>query len=337
MLLACDEPLATAYDLALVDLDGVAYCGPDAVPHAPEALAGARAAGMGVMFVTNNASREPDTVAAQLRELGMTASADEVLTSAHAATALLVQEFRAGAKVLVVGGTGLITAVRGAGFELVASARDKPVAVVQGFGPDVTWNELAEAGYAIQAGARHIATNRDITQPKERGLAPGNGTLVAAVVAATGVEPASAGKPEPTMFRMAARMRAARRPLVVGDRLDTDLAGARAAGFAGLHVLTGVSTVRDVILAPPGQRPDFIGADLRSLLVPHTAPTRGVGGWWTCGMAAARVADGRIDLDAGGGNGLDMARAACAAAWSAVDSGADLDLAGVPNLSVDVD
>jgi len=332
MLLASAEPLVDAYDLALVDLDGVVYRGSDVVAHAAESLERARGAGMGLVFVTNNASREPESVAAQLVGLGIAADAAEILTSAQAAVALLAEELPPHARVLVVGGPGLLTAVRAAGFRVVGRAADRPAAVVQGFAPDVSWRELAEAAYAIERGARHVATNRDLTLPNEQGLAPGNGSLVAAVVAATGVQPFSAGKPEPAMFRLAAAARGATRPLVIGDRLDTDLAGARAAGFAGLHVLTGVSSARDAVLAPPPQRPDFLGVDLRSLHDAHPAPERRPEGWWTCGGAAARVAGGSLDLRTEGAAPIDVARAACAAAWSAADAGEPLDPATVPDL-----
>ena len=228
MLTASPRPLSEEYDLALVDLDGVVYLGPEPVPHASAGLQAARSAGMGVVFVTNNASREPGTVADQLRSLGIAAESDEVLTSAQTAVALLGDVVGLGASVLVVGGPGLVTAVREAGYRMVASADDRPDAVIQGFGPDVSWHDLAEASYAIGRGARYVVTNRDLTQPKERGIAPGNGTLVAAVVTTTGVEPVSAGKPEPAMFQQAVRMRGATRPIVIGDRLDTALGGARA-------------------------------------------------------------------------------------------------------------
>jgi HAD superfamily hydrolase (TIGR01450 family) len=337
-LRASAEPLATAYDLALVDLDGVVYRGPEAIPHAAESLDAARALGLGIAFITNNASREPETVADHLAELGIAAVPDEVMTSAQAATALLVEGLAPGSRVLVVGGPGLLTAVRGAGFTVVTSADDAPDAVVQGFSPDVSWRELAEAAYAVQRGARHVATNRDMTLPNDRGLAPGNGSLVAAVVAATGVEPLSAGKPEPTMFRLAAQGRGSRRPLVVGDRLDTDLGGARAAGYPGLHVLTGVSSARDAVLAPPSHRPDYIGLDLRSLLQAHPAPEHR-DGWFVCGSAAARVADTALELRAASSRDaagmIDLIRAACSAAWAAADAGNPVDPATVPELGPD--
>jgi HAD superfamily hydrolase (TIGR01450 family) len=341
MLLESTEPLSAAYDLALVDLDGVAYRGPEPIDHASDSLVAARAAGMALAFVTNNASREPEAVAEQLRGLGIPADPDEVMTAAQAAAAVLADGLDAGASVLVVGGAGLLTAVRARGFEVVRSADDEPAAVVQGFAPDVGWRELAEAAYAVQRGAWHVASNLDLTLPNERGLAPGNGALVGVVRAATGKDPVSAGKPAPTLFRLAVERHGAERPLVVGDRLDTDLAGARAAGYPGLHVLTGVSTARDAVLAVPGERPSFLGADLRSLHAAHRVPVHGGERWWVCGDAAARVSEGALDLrmtgkpvDPSAPVDLDVVRAACAAAWEAADDGAPLAADDVPELQV---
>lgn len=338
MLLSTDGPLAAAYDLALVDLDGVAYRGPQPIPHAAESLVEARSAGLDLVFVTNNASREPEAVAAQLTALGIVTAAEQVMTAAQAAAAVLKERFAPGARVLVVGGAGLVTAVRAAGFEVVTSADDQPEAVAQGFAPDVGWRELAQAAYAIQRGAVHVVSNLDRTLPNEHGIAPGNGSLVAVVQAATGIDPVSAGKPEPTMFRLAVARHGARRPLVIGDRLDTDLAGARAAGYPGLHVLTGVSSARDAVLAAPGERPSFLGSDLRSLLRAHAAPVPAEEGWFTCGESrAARVVDTRLELrtPAGTAPDLDLVRAACAAAWSAADRGEQVDPTSVPDLTVD--
>jgi HAD superfamily hydrolase (TIGR01450 family) len=330
-LVACDRPLAEAFDLALVDLDGVAYRGKEPIAHAAEGLAGAREHGMALVFVTNNASREPGAVAEQLSSLHIPAGAHDVITAAQAAAAVLAERLAPGDRVLVVGGAGLVTAVTEAGFVVVQHADDRPAAVVQGFAPHVGWTELAQATYAIRDGAWFVASNLDLTLPTERGLAPGNGSLVAAVRAATGVEPVSAGKPEPTLYHLAAQRRSARRPLVVGDRLDTDLGGARAAGYPGLHVLTGVSTARDAVLADAAHRPSFLGTDLRSLLVAHPAPSEEAG-WWRCGSAGARVVDGRLELD--GDRTIDLVRAACAAAWDSADRGRPLDAAGAPELDV---
>ncbi|MHA7132697.1 HAD-IIA family hydrolase [Oerskovia turbata] len=331
-LIASDVPLAERYDLALVDLDGVAYRGHEPIPNAATGLGGARAAGMRLVFVTNNASREPQSVASQLTELDIPTSADEVMTAAQAAAALLRTRLEPGARVLVVGGAGLFTAVHDAGFVIVESADEEPVAVAQGFAPELGWAQLAEAAYAVQRGAWHVASNLDLSLPTARGFAPGNGSLVRAVQAATGVEPSSAGKPSPTMYRLAIERAGAANPLVVGDRLDTDLAGARSGGYPGLHVLTGVNGGRDAVLAEPGLRPHFIGADLLSLLEPHAAPVLGAEGWWTCGDAAARVTDGSLELS--GPDGVDLVRAACGAAWTSVDAGGSVDADTVPELAV---
>lgn len=329
-LLASDVPLAEAYDLALVDLDGVAYRGHLPIDHAAASLTAARSGGMRLVFVTNNASREPEEVAGQLTGLDIPTDADEVMTAAQACAALLTTRLDPGAKVLVVGGKGLVTAVRAAGFEVVGSADEEPDAVAQGYAPEVGWTQLAEAAYAVGRGAWHVASNLDLSLPTARGFAPGNGALVGAVRAATGVVPDSAGKPSPTMYRLAVERAAASRPLVIGDRLDTDLAGARGGGYPGLHVLTGVSTARDAVLAVPGERPSYLAADLRALLEPHAAPEL-ADGWYVCGGAAARVSDGELRLD---GAGLDLVRAACAAAWAAVDGGQELDPSSVPELTV---
>ena len=333
-LIGSTTPLADRYDLALVDLDGVAYKGHEPIDHASASLTTARERGMRLVFVTNNASREPQSVADQLTDLGIATTSEEVMTAAQAAAQLLRSRLPQGEKVLVVGGAGLITAVREAGYVVVTSAADEPAAVAQGFAPEVGWLQLAEAAYAIERGAWHVASNLDLSIPTAGGIAPGNGSLVAAVKAATGVTPDSAGKPAPTMYHMAVERAGARETLVVGDRLDTDLAGARSGGFAGLHVLTGVSSARDDVLAVPGERPHFIGADLRSLLEPHPEPRLEAEGWWTCGAASARVTGGALELGRGADvDDLDVVRAACAAAWAHVDAGGDVDPSTVPELA----
>jgi len=330
-LIGSEGPLQAAHDVALVDLDGVAYKGPEVIPTAPPALEEARSQGLRLVFVTNNASREPGEVASHLTELGIPATDAEILTAAQAGAAMLTEHFGRGAKVLVIGGKGLRTAVAGEGFEVVASATDQPDAVIQGYSPDLGWTQLAEAAYAINAGAKYFATNLDLTLPTERGMAPGNGSLVAAVVTATGVTPPAAGKPEPGMFLLAAKRAGAKRPLVIGDRLDTDLKGARAAGIPGLLVLTGVSDVREALLAPPQHRPSYIGADLHTLAEAQPAP-RQDGNWWHVGDARAHVVEGQLLVD--GGSAMDRVRAACCAAWAAADAGENLLVETLPHLAV---
>lgn len=328
-LLGTDVPLQEAFDVALVDLDGVAYKGAHAIPGAAEGLGEAREAGMGILFVTNNASREPETVADHLSEIGIPCAPREVMTAAQAGAELLAEHIPAGETVLVVGGAGLRTAVAAKGYRIVDHADERPAAVIQGFSPDLGWAQLAEAAYAIRAGARFFATNLDLTLPTERGFAPGNGSLVGAVRIATGVDPLSAGKPEPAMFHLAARKAGAERPMMIGDRLDTDLRGARAAGMPGLLVLTGVSQVRDALTCPREERPAFIGRDLGCLAETHPAPEL-VDNWWHVGEARARVTEGQLVVD--GGDEMDRVRAACAAAWAALDAGERMSFETLPHL-----
>lgn len=335
-LVPLEAPPVDTFDVALLDLDGVVYRGADAVPHAAEAIAAAREAGLGAMYVTNNANRPPSTVADHLTELGITTVPEDVTTAAQAAARLIASERPSGARVLVIGGPGLREAVAAEGLEVVDSADDEPAVVVQGFAPEVGWAQLTEALLAIDRGAEHIASNLDATLPMERGSAIGNGSLVAAVVNATGRWPRSTGKPQPEIFRQAAARAEARSPIVVGDRLDTDLEGARAAGYPGMHVLTGVDLAGDLLACIPEQRPTQLAHDLRGLLEAHPAVER-EGDQWRCRDAVAGVDAGTATVSVvRGGNALalvdgveislDELRAACAAAWHAAD------VAGRPTL-----
>jgi HAD superfamily hydrolase (TIGR01450 family) len=322
--------LLDIYDGLLVDLDGVVYLGEDPIDGAGEALAAARTAGVRPIFVTNNASRPPGVVADQLAGMGVDATADDVMTSSIAAARMLAERLAPDSPVLAVGGPGVGEALRAAGLRPVDGADAEPAAVLQGFGPDVGWAQLAEAMVAIRAGAAWIATNTDVTLPSPRGPLPGNGALVAALAAATGQTPEVVGKPEPALFAAALAAISVRRPLVVGDRLDTDMAGAYAAGLPSLAVLTGVSSAADVVAAPPEQRPSYLGRDLRALaaMQPETvisdgrATCRGT----TVGLDSGRavlVRRGDRDGEAGDDGdaeaddaGLDGLRALCGLVWS---------------------
>ncbi len=257
--------LVDRYDALLVDLDGTLLLAGTVVPHAPEAMAAARSAGAKVLVVTNNASRSPAEVARRLTDRGIPTVGDEVVNSPQAAAVLLAHSHRAGDPVLVVGTDALAQAVRDVGLVPVRSADDHPVAVVQGYSPDTGWRDLAEACLAIGAGADWVATNMDSTLPTDRGMLPGNGSLVAALVTATGRHPRVAGKPQRPLLDAAADRVGAKRPLVVGDRLDTDIAAACAAGMDSLMVLTGVSGVPDVLASPRELRPTYVATDLRGL------------------------------------------------------------------------
>lgn len=313
VLEASAVPLVERYDVALLDLDGVVYVGPHAVPGAEQHLRQAVQAGMRLAYVTNNASRTPDVVAAHLRELGMPARDADVVTSAQAAARVLAGMLEPGSRVLVVGGSGLVAALHERDLVPVASADDDPVAVVQGFSPDVGWQLLAEGAYALERGLPWVASNTDLTIPTPRGRAPGNGTLVQVLRLATGREPVVAGKPEPPMHAEAVARTGARRPLVVGDRLDTDIEGANRAGVPSLLVLSGVTDAADVVLAVEPLRPAYLADDLAGLHSTHP-DTRPDGTGHRCGDARAEVVDGALVLEPHGSR-LDAVRAACAAAW----------------------
>lgn len=257
--------LCKLYDAGLFDLDGVLYRGKEAVPHASRTLARIRQDGFKAVFVTNNASRIPEVVAAQLISLGIEACPDDVLSSAHIGVKLAQSLCGRQAKVLLCGAEGLYRAAREAGLEIVESADDKPEAVIHGFSPEMNWVRLSEAVLAIRAGARYITTNLDRVIPRERGLMMGVGSLAAAITHATGVTPISGAKPEPQMFRHAAEKAGAHRPLVIGDNLDTDIRGAYASGYPSMHVLTGSHTVHDLVCAPIQKRPRYLADDTRCL------------------------------------------------------------------------
>ncbi|MCL1799903.1 MAG: HAD-IIA family hydrolase [Promicromonosporaceae bacterium] len=332
-------PLADQFDLALVDLDGVARRGDQPIPYATENLNQAQADGLHLVFVTNNAALTPEQVAAQLNKIGIKASAVNIMTAAMACAALLGTRLSPGDKVLVVGGDGMREAIVESGFSVIPSdtpnAADlDPKAVAMGYAPTVCWSDLAEAAYAVERGAWFVASNLDLSLPTPRGFAPGNGALVGAVQAATGVVPTSEGKPSPAMYELVVRRTGAQRPLVIGDRLNTDLGGARAAGFPGLLITTGVSTGRDAVLAKPTYRPDFIGADLRALFETHLAPEEGPDNWWVSGGRAARVEGNQLELDSRGPVGVDILRAACAAVWSAVDAGVEVASSSIPEFQL---
>jgi glycerol 3-phosphatase-2 len=269
---ASAAPLCEAYDVALLDLDGVVYTGSAAIPGAVEAVAAARAAGMRVAYVTNNASRTPAVVAAHLTSLGIPAAVSEVVTAAQAAATLLGTLVPPPGPVLVTGTEGLREALTLAGYASVAAAVDGPAAVVQGYDPTLTYADLTEAALAVRAGAVWVACNLDATIPSDRGQLPGNGALVAFVAHAVGRGPdAAAGKPERALHDEAVRRTGAVRPLVVGDRLDTDVEGAVRAGCDSLLVLTGVTDEAALLAAPEARRPTYVGLDLGALLLRHPA------------------------------------------------------------------
>ncbi|WP_372347647.1 HAD hydrolase-like protein [Streptomyces sp. KL116D] len=313
--------LSEAYDTALLDLDGVVYAGGRAITHAVESLAVARDGGMGLAYVTNNALRTPDAVAEHLTELGIPTEAADVITSAQAVARLISEQVPDGARVLVIGGEGLRVALRERGLVPVDSADEEPVAVVQGYGgPDMAWGRFAEACYAIARGVPWFASNTDLTIPSARGIAPGNGAAVEVVRIATGAEPQIAGKPLPPMHRETILRTGAKTPLVVGDRLDTDIEGAFNGGVDSLLVLTGVTDGAQLLAAPPQHRPTYVDRDLRGMLTGQPEVVAD-GDGFRCGGWTAVAGDGQLEIE-GDGEAIDGLRALCGAAWSVAEGGA---------------
>jgi HAD superfamily hydrolase (TIGR01450 family) len=313
-----DRPLDETYDLAALDLDGVVYVGDRAVPGAVEGLEAARRSGMHLAYITNNASRPPTEVAAQLRRLGIAAEDADVVTSAQAAARLLAGQVPEGSPVYVIGGDGLQEALRERGLEPVVRITDDPVAVIQGYGPDMPWRQVIDGAILVKEGLPWVASNLDLTVPTERGPGPGNGTLVKLVAEYAGREPQVAGKPERPLFEETLARVGGERPLVVGDRLDTDIDGARNVGWDSLLVMTGVTTLHELASLASGSRPTYVGADLGALTVAATPAevdgTRAVVGGWT-----AQVEDGRLDVS-GDGDRHDWWRAAAASLWAHLDA-----------------
>jgi glycerol 3-phosphatase-2 len=311
-------------DLILADLDGVIYTGRHAIRHAVESINAAQQT-IRVGYITNNASRTPASVAEHLNGLGLRVTPEDVVTSPQAAVKLLAGLVPAGSTILVVGGAGLLDVVRAAGFIATESAEDKPVAVIQGFAPEVGWKQLAEAAYALARDSRGdgipwVATNTDWTIPQERGIAPGNGTLVSAVHTAVGILPVVAGKPEKPIFDEAMERFGASSAVVIGDRLDTDILGANRAGIPSIMVLTGIDGAKQVIAAAPEERPHFLIEDLRGLTEPYPTIEQGQD---TDGSIVTRVGDAlirrvetKLAIEDAGHSRINLTRAGAAAVWT---------------------
>jgi len=311
-------PLADV-DVILADLDGVVYAGDGPIPHAIESLTRA-GSGRRLGYITNNASRRDSVVAAHLSDLGLPTQADEIVTSPQAAMRLLRERVAPGATILVVGGDGLVFELEKAGYVVTRSADDAPAAVLQGFAPEVGWTHLAEAAYALatpeeDGGIPWIATNTDWTIPQGRGIAPGNGTLVSAVHTAVGRLATVAGKPERPIFDEAVARFGARHPLFIGDRLDTDIAGAQSAGIDSVLVLTGIDRPKHVLAAPLSSRPTFIVGDLRELHEPYPEVVV-QNDVTTVGKATVRIEGPDVRILSEGDRPIDLVRAGAAAIWA---------------------
>lgn len=313
-----ERDLCDAHDLVMLDLDGVVYVGGAAVPRAADSIEAARRRGARPAFITNNASRTPDTVAAHLVDLGVRAEPGDVVTSAQAAARVLAQRLAPGARVVLLGAEGLRRALADEGLEPVG-VEDEAEAVVTGYGPDVLWRDVMRAAVRIRDGLWWVASNTDLSIPTPYGTAPGHGVLVETLSRFSGVDPVVAGKPARPLLDETVRRVGGDRPLMVGDRLDTDIEGAVALGLPSLLVRTGVTGLPELVAARPHERPTYLAGDLGGLLGPHPE-VRQEAGDWTCGGWRASVGDGARALVDGDGGDDDWWRAVACAAWDHLDS-----------------
>lgn len=328
MLKATEQPLVSLYDLVMLDLDGVVYVGAEAVPGAPEHLARARGEGAHLAFITNNASRTPDAVARKLVGVGVEARPEDVVTSAQAAARVLRDRYGPGARVACLGAAGLLEALRGEELEPTSVEDPDAVAIVTGYAPEAVWRDIMRAAVRVRDGLPWLASNADLSLPTPFGTAPGHGVLVRLIEQFADVTAEVAGKPERPLLDETVRRVGGRRPLMVGDRLDTDIAGGRRSAIDSLLVLTGVTDLEAYVAAGVEERPDFVARDLAGLFEVHPAPIESRQGW-ACGGWQARM-DGDRLVVSGAGDPGDWWRAVGPAAWRARDSGVEqVDLSDV--------
>jgi HAD superfamily hydrolase (TIGR01450 family) len=315
------DSLATSYDLVMFDLDGVVYIDGHAVEHAAQSIADVRSAGPHIAFITNNASRTPEQVADHLRELGVEAEPGDVVTSSQAAARLLLEAHGDGARIAVLGAEGLFGALQEAGLKPVDVGDERAVAIVSGYGPEVRWRVIMQAAVEIRNGLPWTATNTDLTLPTGTGLAPGHGLLVRMISEFAEVTPVVAGKPQRPLLDETLRRVGGTHPLMVGDRLDTDIAGAHNAGTDSLLVMTGVSSLPDLVAASPEERPTWIGHDLTALGRAGCAAVERDGRWRADSWSSTSE-HGRVVVD-GSGSPDAWWTVVAAAGWAHLDTSGD--------------
>lgn len=324
MLTGSRAPLGQAHDLVMFDLDGVVYVGGAGVEGAAAAIAALREEGRHVAFVTNNASRPPGHVADRLTSLGVPATAADVVTSAQAAARVVLDRHGPDARVLVLGGAGLQDAMTD--LDLTVTLPPDPGdpwpevdVVASGYGPDVRWRDVMLAATLVRDGIPYVASNTDGTIPTPQGVQPGHGVLVATISRFAGVRPEVAGKPAPPLLEETIRRVGGDHPLMVGDRLDTDIAGGIAVGVPTLLVMTGVTGAAELVAADPAERPSHVAADLSALAQPHGVPLVEDGSTRLGGWEGRVTRSGELVLT-GAGDLHDWWRVVAVAGWTHRDT-----------------
>jgi HAD superfamily hydrolase (TIGR01450 family) len=323
--------LAKAYDTALLDLDGVVYIGQDAVPGVIGALNQAHDEfGMTLTCVTNNASRSSQRVAHHLQELGLQVVAEDVVTSAQAGAAELAKLIPQGSNVFVLGSKDLAREVELVGLNPSHDVSQTYDAMIQGYWPDMPFRMLEFAASVLRTGVPWIATNMDMTIPTPTGVAPGNGTVITALGETVNRIPTLvAGKPETPLMQQSIDRTNAKRPLVIGDRLDTDIHGANNVGIDSLLVLSGVTTIEEILQAPVELRPTYLAWDASTVLIAQNG-TETKDQITTCG--GWKVASGDL---LGQGDALDAVAAIAVAHWNG-DISIEMGLAVLSGIGLEV-
>ena len=324
------EESGAPIDCVLFDLDGVVYHGPEPISGAAEGINFLHDQSIPVNYVTNNATRTAEVVAEHISTLGISTTPAEVTTSAQVLAGRLAERFGTGALIYLVGTTGLAAALESEGLTLTHNLDEGPVAIAQGLDPGITYESIVRACEAITSGIEWWATNPDYSMVGPRSRVPGNGAFIDMLSKLTGAEPTVVGKPSPHMMEFAARRIGAKRPLMVGDRLDTDIEGGNSAGFETALVLTGVHDIHDALRASPGLRPTYILPSLRGLPKLIDAEDTHGSADGEHGSAGARIVDGELHLDDSAHVGAAIVEDALRLAWEAMDRGEDVAPGNLP-------
>ncbi len=251
----------------ILDMDGVLWKGDAPIGDLPTTFARMQAGGLKVAFATNNGTQTPEQYVERLARLGVYVESWQIVTSALGIANLLIQKLPRGSSIFVIGGVGVKTALRECGFELLSNkAAESAKAVVMGIDPEINFEKMNEAALLVRRGIPFYATNPDKTFPTPRGQIPGAGAWISVIDTATGVKPVYAGKPAPYLLELARTRLGTEKEqtLVVGDRLETDIAGGQAAGMPTALVLSGISTKAQAEEWKP--KVDIIVEDLATLI-----------------------------------------------------------------------
>ncbi len=254
----------------ILDMDGVLWRGDTPMPGLTAFFETLAELKIPFVLATNNASKSPEQYEEKFAGFGVAVETSQVLTSAEATAAYLNKQYPSGSKVFVVGGVGITVALTRHSFNVLTVedvlAGGMVSCVVIGFGRDITYDQFAAAAILINKGAQFVGTNPDVTFPSEWGKLPGAGSFIAMIQTATGAEVTIIGKPGPIIFQDAlSRLGGTgENTAIVGDRLNTDIAGGKAAGIKTILLLSGIST-RDDLAQADGLQPDFVFEDISDL------------------------------------------------------------------------